>query len=108
MSRLNNEELKQKIEERLPGIYPEQGMELVLEKINNMDPDIRENVEKYLQTGEIQEIEVEGYTVKSFMDGKNMNPLAAYLSLDWLIREPEKAKESLNRKVDYVEINKSD
>ena len=102
---MEKRELKEKIEERLPGVYSDKGMEIVLDNILVMDISVRNNVEEYLKTGEVQSMEVEGYTVESLMQERNMNPLAAYLTLDWLIREPEKAKESLSRKVDYVKFD---
>jgi hypothetical protein len=70
----------------------------VVEKINKMAPDIYAAFESWFNTGVVKEIEVEGYTVSSLRQKKkNMNIVGAYLTLDWLRREPEKAKFALNQ-----------
>lgn len=68
----------------------------VVEKICSMAPDIYEAFESWFDTGVVKEIEVEGYTIASLRQKKkNMNIVGAYLTLDWLRREPETAKFAL-------------
>jgi hypothetical protein len=70
----------------------------VVDKITRMAPDIYEAFESWFNTGAVKEIEVEGYTVASLRQKKkNMNIIGAYLTLDWLRREPQKAKFALNQ-----------
>lgn len=70
----------------------------VVEKISRLAPDIYAAFESWFNTGVVKEIEVEGYTVASLRKKKkNMNIVGAYLTLDWLRREPEKAKYALNQ-----------
>jgi hypothetical protein len=70
----------------------------VVEKITKMAPDIYEAFESWFNTGAVKEIEVEGYTVASLRQKKkNINIIGAYLTLDWLRREPARAKFALNQ-----------
>jgi hypothetical protein len=70
----------------------------VVEKISKLAPDIYTAFESWFNTGVVKEIEVEGYTVAALRQKKkNLNIVGAYLTLDWLRREPEKAKYALNQ-----------
>jgi hypothetical protein len=70
----------------------------VVDKIGKLSPDIYTAFESWFNTGVIKDIEVEGYTVASLRQKKkNMNIIGAYLTLDWLRREPQKAKLALNQ-----------
>lgn len=76
----------------------ESQVDSVVEKIIKLAPDIYDAFESWFNTGVVKEIEVEGYTVDSLLrKKKSMNIVGAYLTLDWLRREPEKAKFALNR-----------
>lgn len=70
----------------------------IVEKISKLAPDIYAAFESWFNTGVVKEIEVEGYTVASLRQKKkNMNIVGAYLTLDWIRREPEQAKFALNQ-----------
>lgn len=70
----------------------------VVERISKLAPDIYSAFEEWFNTGIVREIEVEGYTVASLRQKKkNLNVVGAYLTLDWLRKEPEKAKYALNQ-----------
>lgn len=70
----------------------------VVEKISKLSPEIYAAFEAWFNTGVIKEIEVDGYTVASLRAlKKQMNIVGAYLTLDWLKREPEKAKFALKQ-----------
>jgi len=70
----------------------------VAEKIQKLSPEIYSAFEEWFNTGKISEIEVEGYTVASLRaKKKQMNAVGAFLTLDWLKREPEKAKFALEQ-----------
>ena len=78
--------------------YKENGVQFAIEKIKAMNPEVYAAFEAWFNTGAIQEIEVEGYTVASLRQkDKKMNVIAAYLTLDWLKREPAKAKIAINQ-----------
>jgi len=48
-------------------------------------------VNTYLQ------FEIEGYSMNRLLTEHNMTPIAAFLTLDWLMREPAIALASLNK-----------
>lgn len=74
----------------------ESQVDSVVEKISKLSPDIYAAFESWFNTGVVKEIEVEGYTVASLRQKKkNMNIVGAYLTLDWIKREPEQAKFAL-------------
>ena len=78
--------------------YPEKNVDLVADKITAMSPNVYVAFETWFNTGNITDIEVEGfnYAAVKAKDDK-MNPIAIYLTLDWLTREPERAKAALAR-----------
>lgn len=77
--------------------YPLKGAQLVAEKLVSSTPQIQEVFVKYWERGEIPLLEVEGYTFSKLAEEHGMKPVAAFLTLDWLIREPERAKASLKK-----------
>lgn len=96
------QKIKELIEKRYHGVYPPNGLSKILEKIGQLNDDLREMLEKFLLNGEIVETEVEGYSIKRLKEEHGMNEIGAILTLDWLKREPEKAKESLRRGHDEI------
>lgn len=52
----------------------------------------------------ITDIAREGYTVKGLIKDYSMNPIAAYLTLDYLEKQPDEAKKSLKKGHDIVEV----
>jgi hypothetical protein len=82
--------------------YPPNGAKLVADKLMNSSPEIQESFVQFWETGEVSLLTVEGYSVSSLGEEHGMNPIAGFLTLDWLIREPEKAKASLRRGHDIV------
>lgn len=99
---MTTEEIKQKIQGRYPDTYKGEHLEDVVSKIESMDADLREKVEKFLETGEVEDMEVEGYTAEKLISDWGMLELAAYLTLDWLRREPEEAKRALEHGFDFI------
>jgi len=75
--------------------YPEKGAKLVADKLVSSAPEIQSTFLIWWQNGEIMDLAVEGYTVSQLMAEHQMNPVAAFLTLDWLKREPEAARISL-------------
>lgn len=45
------------------------------------------------------DFETNGYSISQLQTKRRMNYPAALLTMDWLMKEPEKAIESLNRKI---------
>jgi len=70
----------------------------VVEKISALAPHITSAFEEWYNTGIVKEIDIEGYNVASLRaKKKNMNIIGAYLTLDWLYREPAIAKRALEK-----------
>lgn len=82
--------------------YPEEGAKLVAEKLAACQPEIKEAFLKWWDEGQLGTIEVEGYTLQKLMEKHSLKPIAAFLTLDWLAREPEKARAALARGHDRI------
>lgn len=82
--------------------YPENGAQLIAEKLINSSPEVQGAFLRFWETGEIPHLEVEDYTVSRLAEEHDMKPIAALLTLDWLIRDPAKAKASLKKGHDLV------
>ena len=63
--------------------------------------EIRSSQNEYLvdwiEKGICKNFVSEGYSITDFMEKRKMKYPAALLTMDWLIKEPERAKESLKR-----------
>ena len=101
------EHIKKRIEDRYAGVYGSHINDMA-ESVSSMDQALQANVLKWLETGELENAEVAGYSVRDLQTKHGMNELAAFLTLDWLIREPEKATASLQRGHDTVTWPKRD
>lgn len=75
--------------------YPAFMVERTIEKVKNLDLEIYNELEKWLDSGELSDIEICGYTVKVLIEKYKMTEVGAFLTLDWLKREPEEAKKAL-------------
>ncbi len=82
--------------------YPQAGAQLVADKLENCSPEIQAAFWEWWNTGSLSEIQIEGYTIQRLMAEHHMKPIAAFLTLDWLQREPQKALVSLTKGHDQV------
>jgi hypothetical protein len=82
--------------------YPQAGAQLVAGKLASCSPELQAAFLEWWNTGHFSEIQVEGYTVQRLMTEHHMKPIAAFLTLDWLRREPQKALASLKKGHDKV------
>lgn len=101
---LNKSQLEKLIAERLPGVYNPVGMDEAIYAIEKADESVRSKLEEYLTTGKEPEMTIEGYSYSSLKKDHGMNPIAALLTLNFLIKQPEKAKESLRKGHDHVSM----
>jgi len=76
--------------------------QIVVEKLETVNPTIKVAIDQFLESGVLTNLEIEEYTVQRLIKEHGMNPFAAMLTLDWLIREPNEAKKSLKKGHDWV------
>lgn len=84
--------------------YPPRGAEIVWGRLDELDASIAPSFLKWWSQGTEPNVEVHGYSVQRLEQEHGMNPIAAFLTLDWLVREPERALESLRRGHDRVSV----
>ena len=77
--------------------YPEFMMEQTANKIENFDAEIKDAFELWLSDETEPTITLEGYTYKDLVHQFGMKPVGAFITLDWLKKEPEKATKALER-----------
>lgn len=73
--------------------YTEKRAVLLASECQNMSEELMPLFEKWLQDASLMEdFTTHGYSLLNMMHQRGMNYLAALLDVDWLIKEPEKAK----------------
>lgn len=82
--------------------YSSQGARLVWGRLCHLDPTIASSFFGWWVQGIEPDLEVHGYSVKRLEEEHGMTPIAAFLTLDWLVREPERAQRSLEKGHDRV------
>lgn len=98
-----------KLEEIIPRLvtefgYTEKSAESVARDLLACTPIVRAAFGKWWRgEGLDTSLEVKGYTLKRLIKEYGFLPLAAFLDIDWLIREPEKASRALSEGYDIVE-----
>ena len=80
--------------------YSEKSAPVVFKKIELMDQEIREAFEEYLINKETTDLSVGNYDYEQLIQSYNMTPIAAFLTLDWLKREPKAAEKMLRKGFD--------
>ncbi len=90
-------EIKEKIKSLFPGVYSEVGISAILQELISMDKEIRNEFENYLSGKPVKDLKFAGYTLKKLELEHGMNPIAGFLTLDWIKRSPKDATESLKR-----------
>lgn len=84
--------------------YPEFMLEQTADKIEHLTPQISSAFEEWEKFGTEPTIEFCGYTYTKLVENFGMKPIAAFLALDWLSREPEKASAALKRGIRKINI----
>jgi hypothetical protein len=82
--------------------YPRPGAELLAQKLVGMSDTVWRAFWAWWETGVLPDLAIEGYTVQRLLAEHNMKLIAAFLTLDYLCREPEKARASLRKGHDRV------
>jgi hypothetical protein len=74
---MNFEEIRNKIIEKFP-IYSEKSFERVMDDIEEIDGGLRLELEKFLETGVLPKLSIEGYSFDRLKKEFNMNPIGAF------------------------------
>lgn len=77
--------------------YPAFMLDKTADKVESLSPILNEAFNHWVKCGIEPSFSLKGYSYSLLVEEFNMKPIGAFLTLDWLIREPEKALESLNR-----------
>ena len=77
--------------------YPDYMLEQTVDKVEHMDEKIKAAFEEWVETGIAPTFEIEDWTYGKLIQRCKMRPVAAFLALDWLIKEPENASKALKR-----------
>ena len=77
--------------------YSENSANLVLNELAQLSAPLNECLVEWIETGNCKDYAVDGFSIFDFQKNRKMKYPAALLTMDWLIKEPEQAKESLKR-----------
>lgn len=105
---MNDNEIIDKIRAKYPDTYPGDKINTLISSLKEMSPVIKRGLASFLETGNHEEITLLGYSVEKLNKDAGMNEIAAYLTLDWIVREPDKAVSSLRRGHDVVKVGSSE
>lgn len=85
--------------------YPEHGAEVVARKIIALGSPVQEAFQEWWSCGAEPDLEVHGYTVQRLRDEQGLSTIAAFLTLDWLRREPDRALDVVKRGPERVRFD---
>ena len=85
--------------------YNEKEIEQAVLGVERMSSDVKEKLMEFLVTGKISSFAVEGVTVMDLIEKSDMNPITAFLAMDYLRQKPKEAKYILTRKQEKLEID---
>lgn len=85
--------------------YRESNIIMLVNRLSNLSPQVEEQFLKWLSGEDEISLEIQDISFSELRKGHNLNPIASFLTLDWLVREPEKAISVIRRGHDMVEVN---
>lgn len=88
--------------------YSPKMMKQAVKAVKEMEPDIREMLFSFLSDKEFPAKEIEGVTAQDLVKEAGMNPVTAFLALDYLVKDPEAAKYILSRKPERMELDEEE
>ena len=77
--------------------YPAHMIENTVAKLERLQPSVASSFSTWINEGKIPEAVVEGFTYATLINDYGMTPIGAFLTLDWLVRDPQKASASLKK-----------
>ncbi|HNR95918.1 MAG TPA: hypothetical protein PKJ21_04650 [Anaerolineae bacterium] len=96
------EELTQFLHEELR--YSPRAAQVAAQDLLSSQPEIRKAFDQWRATGELPELEAEGYSLRLLVEEYGLKPVGALLTLDWLMVEPEEARAAILRGRDQVAV----
>jgi hypothetical protein len=75
--------------------FPEFMIDRTINKINNFSGTISEAFNDWMSNGKEPSIVVEDYSYTELIEKYSMTSIGAFITLDWLVKDPEKAKKAL-------------
>ena len=79
--------------------YSEHAAELTADDLIKIHPQLHPALQKWLDTRIITNVEVLGFSIKQLMEQREYTFPSALISMDWLLTEPDIAKEELSEDV---------
>jgi hypothetical protein len=74
------------------------GVDVVSGKIRDLSEELRDDFRSYWNTGVVNMNLTRGsWSIQKLVESRKSNVIAAFLDLDWIIRDPIKAEKSLNK-----------
>ena len=77
--------------------YPTFMLEKTADKVENLSQPLKVSFSNWVESGIEPSFSIKGYSYSTLIEKFNMKPVGAFITLDWIVREPEKAIENLNR-----------
>lgn len=77
--------------------YPQFMLEKTADKIEELSPLLKMSFENWVKHYIEPSFVIKGYSYATLVEKYKMKPIGAFITLDWIMREPEKATKELNR-----------
>lgn len=94
---MTKEEIYEAVSEKFPNTVLEGGFEVIMNRISEMDAEVRAEFEAYLMTGSLPDYTLEGYSADRLMREYDMSEMAAFFTLDWIKKDPKQALKRLKK-----------
>lgn len=85
--------------------YTELQVRQTIEAVNQMNQELRKQLMEFLVTKQLPRTVIEEVTLRDFIEKLDMNPITAFLALDYLLTNPEEAKYILTKRQEKLEID---
>ena len=77
--------------------YSEKSAKLVLDDLLHLSAPLNDYLLEWIENETCKDYNIDEFSIHEFQEKRNMKYPAALLTMDWLLKEPIKAKESLKR-----------
>lgn len=76
--------------------YPDFIVDSIIDRLNNMQPEIKDLFDRWLLNNSVPDVEINGYTFKELIGNTYcFTPINAFLTLNWLLIDPDNANAAL-------------